>query len=986
MPSLGRLPIYGQQATTSPIDKPRWRTLAEAAGAAPASDAEFPEGATDPPTGMTRRGFVQVLGASIALAGAAACKPPRQRMVSYVRRPPEVTPSVAAYYATAMAVGGYAVGVVVRSNEGRPTKVEGNRDHPASRGAAGPFQQCYLLDLYDPHRLDGFQRQGQALGWNPLLQELSILADQHRRDGGARLRFLSDPTTSPLVADLRGRVLQRFPRARFDTWSPVGAAEAFAGTRIAFGQPLEVVPHLAEADVILSLDSDFLGLECDALRLGGEFAGRREPQRMNRLYVAEAGYSITGGMADHRLRMRSAEVLGFGRAVAAALAEAGLAELAPLGVPPPAPVVKAARAIAADLARARGRAVVLAGVRQPAAVHALAAAMNEALGASGTLVTYSPSPLLDPEAGPHALDPLVKELQAGQVDTVVVTAWNPAYTAPAGVDLAGLLKKTPNSMYLGLRDDETARACAWVLAAAHPLEAWGDLRARNGLASIVQPLVSPLHLSAAEPELLAAFLDEGNRGAHELLRASWRARAGATDFDRRWDSWLAAGLVEGSEARPVAVRADLARVADAVRAAPVSRAGIEVNFVPDYKLHDGRYLENGWLQELPHPITKLTWENAVHLSPATAARLGVESDDVVELALAGRTVTGSAFVQPGHADEAVTIALGYGQGVAGPVGRGAGFDAYALRRAEAAWFDTGLQVRRTGGRHELAITQGHFSTEGRPIALDFTLAQLRTHGEELSRHRGPLDTIQAPVDYSTVEYRWGMSIDLSRCIGCGACTVACQAENNIPVVGRPQVLLSREMHWIRVDRYFSGTAGEPESISQPMLCQHCEAAPCEYVCPVNATVHSDEGLNEMVYNRCVGTRYCSNNCPYKVRRFNYLDWHGTLPPTGKMVMNPDVTVRARGVMEKCTYCVQRIEHARIDARSQGKKIGGDAVVPACAQTCPTEAIVFGNLNDPGSRVARRARDERRFDVLHELGTRPRTSYLVRVRNPNPDLA
>jgi molybdopterin-containing oxidoreductase family iron-sulfur binding subunit len=476
------------------------------------------------------------------------------------------------------------------------------------------------------------------------------------------------------------------------------------------------------------------------------------------------------------------------------------------------------------------------------------------------------------------------------------------------------------------------------------------------------------------------------------VRESWKARTGADGFDRRWEEWLAAGVVPGSAAPAEPAAVDVGRVAEALRAVPAPKGGLEIAFAPDYKVVDGRFAENAWLQELPDPITKLTWDNAAALSPATASRLGVESGEVLTLSYRGRTVAAPALIVPGHADEAITVALGYGRSAAGAAGSAVGFDAYALRHADAPWFDGGLEVAKAGRRHALAVTQGHFTMEvhgyQRPIALDFTVEELGRHGAELEHHRGELPSLLARSKaYEGQPNQWGMAIDLSRCIGCGACTVACQAENNIPVVGKEQVLVSREMHWIRVDRYFTGSLEDPGSVSQPLACVHCEKAPCEYVCPVNATVHSDEGLNEMVYNRCVGTRYCSNNCPYKVRRFNYLDYRGDVAPTLRMLMNPDVTVRARGVMEKCTYCVQRIERVRIDSRVRGEKVvGGDAVVTACQQACPGEAIVFGNLGDPESKVSRLHRSERRYDLLHELGTKPRTGYLVRVRNPNPDLA
>jgi molybdopterin-containing oxidoreductase family iron-sulfur binding subunit len=995
MPPLGSLPIYGQPAPErSPLARPRWRTLAEQAGPAEAAPGEFPEGAAETPEGFSRRSFLQVLGASAALAGAAACKPPREKIVGYVRQPHGVTPSRPDFYATAVGPGGYAVGVVVESHTGRPTKVEGNRDHPASLGAAGRQEQALLLDLYDPARLEGVRHRGRGLSWPAFLLEMERLAEGHAADGGARLRFLVEPGTSPTLADLRRLVLERFPRARFDAWGPAGDDASRQGLRIATGQDLLPRWSVGAADVLLALDCDFLGREGDHLRQAREFASRREPPRMNRLYAVEAAYTVTGGMADHRFRMRSSEVLGFARAVAAALAGGhGLGALAPLGAPPATPEVgRIAAAVAADLAGARGKGLVLPGERHPPALHALAAAMNEALGNAGATVTYGPSVRLDAPEGTAGLRRLLAEVAAGAVETLVITAWNPVYTAPADLDLEGALAKIPNVLYLAAREDETSHRAGSVVAASHPLESWGDLRARDGTVTIVQPLVSPLRESASEIDLLAAFAGRGDRGAWRLVREHWIARTGPDGFDRRWGEWLSAGLVPGSAAPSVSAPVDLARVAEALRAAPAPAPGIEVAFAPDYKVGDGRFAENAWLQELPDPITKLTWDNAAMLSPATARRLGVESGDVLSLSLRGRATVAPALVVPGHADEAITVALGYGRAVAGAAGTAVGFDAYALRHADAPCFEGGLAVTRTGRRHALAVTQGHFSMEvrghERPIALDFTVEELGHHGAELGHHRGELPSLLARSKaYDDQPNQWGMAIDLSRCLGCGACTVACQAENNIPVVGKEQVLVSREMHWIRVDRYFTGSPEDPGSVSQPLACVHCEKAPCEYVCPVNATVHSDEGLNEMVYNRCVGTRYCSNNCPYKVRRFNYLDWRGEVAPTLRMLMNPDVTVRARGVMEKCTYCVQRIERVRADSRVRGEKVvGGDAVVTACQQACPGEAIVFGNLGDPESRVSRLHRSERRYDLLHELGTKPRTAYLVRVRNPNPALA
>jgi molybdopterin-containing oxidoreductase family iron-sulfur binding subunit len=1007
MPPLG-LPIYGQR---SGLDQRRWRTLDEYERGTAAEPGDLPEGAAAAPPGLGRRDFLQVLGASVALAGLQACKPPRENVVSYVRQPEAVMPGIPSVYATASSRLGWAIGTVVTSREGRPTKVDGNPAHPASRGGSDAILQASILDLYDPARLSGFFRGTRAMGFPQLLVEIAALARGHGTDGGARLRFLVEPTTSPTLSDLRRRILGRFPRARFDAWAPIGDDAARAGTAVAFGRPLEAILDVERADVILALDSDFLALDGEHLRHARELAARRVPP-LNRLYAAEAALTVTGGVADHRFRMRAAEVAGFARAVCAELARNGIAALAPLGAAAGGERAKVAAAVAKDLAGARGRSLVVAGSRQPPAVHALAAAMNDALGNAGRTVSYRATALSDPDAGPGRLRALAREMDDGKVDTLVVTAWNPLYTAPADVDLRAAMRKVKNSMVLALRDDETVRAASWRLAASHPLESWGDLRARDGTASIVQPLVSPLHDSIGEIELLAAFLEEGELGGWRIVRDGWRTRSGAPPppppagggaasanppdtnraapldpFDAQWNEWLASGIVGGTASAAETPRPDLARVAEAVRALPAPPTGIEASFVPDYKVLDGRFLENAWLAELPDPVTKLAWGAAALLSPATARRLGIETGDVVELALGGLEASAPALVVPGHADDAVTLPLGYGQAAAGAVGRGGvGFDAYALRTADAPWFAGGLEVRRTGSRADPAITQGHFSMEGRALALAMDAAELPHAKKELDEHRGPAPTILAPVDYSAQEYRWGMAIDLSRCIGCGACTVACQAENNIPVVGRADVLLSREMHWLRVDRYYTGTPEDPRSVSQPLMCVHCEAAPCEYVCPVNATVHSDEGLNEMVYNRCVGTRYCSNNCPYKVRRFNWIDYRTDAAPTLAMLMNPDVTVRARGVMEKCTYCVQRIERARISARGAGRKIGGDEVATACQQACPAQAIVFGNLADPRSAVSRLHAGARRYDLLHELGTRPRTAYLVKLRNPNPELA
>ncbi len=659
-------------------------------------------------------------------------------------------------------------------------------------------------------------------------------------------------------------------------------------------------------------------------------------------------------------------------------------------------------ALAADLEKNRGRSLVIAGRRQPAVVHALAAALNSALGNLGVTVEYGVPITTDATAGVEPLRALVDEIAGGAIDTLVVTAENPAYGAPVDFKLGQLLKRVPNVVYHGLYEDETAQSCNYFVPAAHALESWGDGRATDGVVSIVQPLIAPLWGGRTEAEVLAAFLGEGDLGTHELLRRYWRGMAKlpgnvAGSFDGVWERWLADGVVPdtgaGAEIGVTVNGQALAQTAAALLAH--GGVGLEIAFATDPKVFDGRFANNAWLQELAHPITKLAWDNALLISDATAKGLDLATEDVVEITYRDRQVEAPVLIVPGHVDDAVTLPLGYGRTATGHVGRGVGFNANALRTSEAPWFDRGVTLAKTGKRFKLAITQDQWtmSPDGRdipPPAVSAPLAEVLNPGsmfhEELEERRGPLPVIHQPVDYSGQAYKWAMAIDLNKCTGCNACVVACQSENNIPSVGKEGVARGRAMQWIRIDRYFTGPVAEPEMINQPLGCVHCETAPCEYVCPVNATVHSDEGLNEMIYNRCIGTRYCSNNCPYKVRRFNFLDYTGDISAARELGMNPEVTVRSRGVMEKCTYCVQRIERKRIATRIEGRAIADGELVTACQQGCPSQAIVFGSLNDPHSKVSQLHADTRRYDLLHELGTRPRTAYLARVRNPNPELA
>ncbi|MBX5480511.1 MAG: TAT-variant-translocated molybdopterin oxidoreductase [Myxococcaceae bacterium] len=1010
-----KLPVISN-AEPAPARR-QWRSIqernADPALADKAKD-EFPPGA-GVFSAIDRRGFLQLLGGTAAIAGAAACwRPPEENIYPYTRAPENI-PGVPQHYASTVTFRGFGQGVVVESYDGRPIKIEGNELHPGTRGTTSVFEQAQLYKLYDPNRARQLRHKNRPQAWRQFLAEVNALMQRHAQDGGAKLRFLVQPTTSPTVASLRAQVRARFPNAKFYAWQPVSEENARLGAAAAFGQPVDTHYDLKNATIIFSLDSDFLTWDPDRLKLTRQFADRRVPEAeggMNRLYVAEANLTVTGMNADHRLRVKPSQVQEVARALAAALAGAGLTDLGQFGggTSLDEKAKKFIQAAAQDLAAHRGRSLVLAGLRQPPAVHALAHAINAALGNMGQTVSYAAAVTPEIDDGIASIKRLADELKGGQIDTLVIDAWNPAFNAPADLDFAALLKSVPNTLYWHYYVDETANACNWLAPAAHELESWGDARSFDGTASLVQPLIAPLFNGIPLVSFWAAFTPMAEKSAYELVREFWQGRG--VD-DATWRKYLAEGIIPNTAEAPITPTLDMAGVSRALQAATPASEGLELNIIPDYRIYDGSFGNIAWLQELPDPVTKVTWENVAQVSPATAKKLGVEAVEHgtvswVKLTVRDRTVEAPVYVAPGHADDVITVSLGHGRkDTEEALASRHGFDAYALRFTDAPWFQGGLKLEDTGRPYELAITQDHWTMEGvtgepRDMALMTTLGGLEQFKEvEIRRNRSTLrpdEVMQEPYKYeagavnggdATLQptgYKWGMGIDLSRCIACNACVIACQAENNIPIVGKDQVIRAREMHWIMIDRYFIGELDEPEVAPQPRTCQHCETAPCEYVCPVNATVHSDEGLNDMVYNRCVGTRYCSNNCPYKVRRFNYLHWNYGKTATEKMMMNPEVTVRARGVMEKCTYCVQRIERVRIQTRIEGRPIKDGDIVTACQQACPAQAITFGNLNDTNSKVAKAHADERRYDLLYDLGTRPRTGYLTRIKNPNPVLA
>jgi molybdopterin-containing oxidoreductase family iron-sulfur binding subunit len=959
-----------------------WRSLEELSASPEFKEfleREFPEQASewDDPDG--RRHFLQVMGASLALAGLTGCtRQPEETIVPYVRPPEEIVPGRPLYFATAVVDGADARGVLVESHMGRPTKVEGNPDHPLSLGATDPIAQAAILQLYDPDRSQTLTYRGEIRPWGSFLAAMHSAVEAARPAGGAGVRLLTEAVTSPTLRRQVQDLLAALPAARWHQWEPAG-----------FDPTAGAQDRIDQADLLLSLDADFVGAGPTRVRDARAYTSRRSVQPgapMNRLYVVESAPSLTGALADHRLAVRPSEVEPIARAILAAVGGAAAPE-----VPAHAPWIAA---LAKDLRAHAGRSLVLAGGWQPPGVHALARALNQQLGNVGRTVTYGATgsaPPVDPLA---SLRELTADMEAGRVSLLIVAGANPVYSAPVDLGFIAAMEKVALRVHLGLYADETAERCHWHVPQAHTFESWGDATAADGTVTILQPLIAPLYAGKTVHELLAALTNQPERTAYEIVRDYWRTQGGwGGDFETAWRQALHDGVVRTASA-PAASAAPPLAASPAAAAVAAPGGGLELVFRPDPSVFDGRYANVGWLQELPKPLTKLTWDNAALMSPATAERLGVLTEatsrgtktDMVELRYRGRSVHAPALAVPGHPEGTVTVHLGYGRARAGRVGSGLGFNAYALRTADAPWFGGGLEVRKTGERYTLAITQQHWSLEGRNVVRAGTRAQYDQDPHFAARlGHPPRRELTLYPEYRYEGYAWGMAIDLNSCVGCNACVVACQAENNIPVVGKDQVARGREMHWIRVDHYYTGAAEDPDTYFAPVPCMHCEMAPCEVVCPVAATVHSEEGLNDMVYNRCVGTRYCSNNCPYKVRRFNfflYSDWD---TPSLKLGRNPDVTVRSRGVMEKCTYCVQRINQARIQAKNEGRKIRDGEVQTACAQACPGRAIVFGDVNDPQSEVAKRKADPRNYAMLDDLNTRPRTTYLAAVKNPNPEM-
>ncbi len=972
-------------------------------------EREFPEGASELPEGVSRREMITLLGASLSLAGLAGCRRPVEEIVPFVTAPEETVPGIPRYYATTMPFGRSAYGLIVESHEGRPTKIEGNPSHPSTLGASSSRVQASVLGLYDPDRSQMVTQKGTRKSWSEFVTAWGQLSEAHAADGGAGLAVLSESFSSPTLARLASEFRARYPRTIWATYEAVSDENRLTGLRSATGRDLDLMLRIDQASVILALDADPLLTDPEMIRhTRGFAAGRRAGASggaMNRLYAVEGVYSLTGAMADHRLRLESRQIAPFLASLAARLVPPAAGAASPTAVSVPGVDPRWIDALAKDLLANRGKGLIVAGERQPAAVHAAVCALNTSLGNTGKTVSYYET---KDAALPSmsSLASLVSAMKGGSVQTLVVLGGNPLFDAPADLDFASAMAKVPHSIALGHSVDETSSKAEWHIPRAHYLESWGDVRAVGTTLSVVQPLILPLFGGRTPVEVLGLMVAGKDRPGYDIVRETWKPILGEAEFDRKWNRVLHDGFLSGSELPEVVPNltaqpfAELGRLrAEGASAGQAAAGSLEIVFLPSPSLHDGRFANDGWLQELPDPLTKLTWDNPALVSTKTAETLGLASGDVVRLDYASRSLELPVWILPGMADGVVALTLGYGRLRAGRIGSGVGFDTFTVRASRAPGFDSGVKLTRLGRTYPLSATQEHGSMEGRPLVRESTLTELQSKSAEAPRPEGKevpgaLGVFEEdPPHFSLWKehaydqgHQWGMTIDLNACIGCNACMTACQSENNVPVVGKIQVAKGREMHWIRVDRYFSGEpTGSPEIVFQPIPCMQCEDAPCEQVCPVAATVHNGEGLNVMVYNRCIGTRYCSNNCPYKVRRFNFFNFTKDTPNILKLAMNPDVTVRARGVMEKCTYCTQRINKVKIDARLAGRELRDGDVKTACQQACPASAIEFGDIRDGSSRVSKAKADPRNYALLEELNTKPRTTYLAKVRNPNPDL-
>jgi molybdopterin-containing oxidoreductase family iron-sulfur binding subunit len=999
--------------------KKYWRSIDELAGT-PEFDAavreEFPQHSSEWIDPVSRRGFLKIMGASMALAGLAGCtKQPDEPIYPYVKAPEDLVLGKPVYFATAFPLNTGAVPLLVKSDAYRPIKVDGNPDHPYNQGGSDPIAQGTLLDLYDPDRSQRVYYRGEVRPWAAFLANFRAMLADKKSSGGQGLYFLSSTVTSPTLAAQWKKGQAAYPNARWIQYDPVNRDSAYAASKAAFGDYADAQYKLAAADVIVSLDADFLSGAAHPgfHRLAKDYANRRRLENasagdysMNRLYAVESMTTTTGMKAEHRLALRAGDIAAFAAALAAAVG----AGSAPSEYTWSGDAQKFLASVARDLKATGGKCVVIPGEQQPAGVHLAAMAINDALGNVGKTVVYTETVNPMPSIQGDDIKSLVADMNAGKVDWLVILNANPIYSAPADLEFADAFNKVGTVVHLGSHRDETGLQAHWHINGAHYLESWTDARAYDGTVSVVQPMIDPLYGGHSAHDIVQSLLGNPDVSPYDAVRDTWSAQTSAAskgaDADFGWRKLLHDGFLANTAFTPKSGGGKASIPAPPAQAPADS---LEIVFRPDPHVYDGRYANVGWLQEIPRPITNLSWDNAALMSYATLEKLGVSEHDVIEITLNSKKVLAPALAVPGHADGSITVHLGQGR-TTGRVAGGVGFNAYQIRPSDSPLFATGATVRKTGKEWGLAIPKSHHidqratyvggdgsgthSLEGneafdRGIIRYATLDQFKQDPDFAHEGEGKDDI--KPDDSMFPSYRydknaWGMSIDLNSCVGCNACVVSCYAENNIAVVGQHQATIGRIMQWIRIDTYYEGDLAAPRAHFQPMTCHHCENAPCEQVCPVGATVHSPEGLNMMIYNRCVGTRYCSNNCPYKVRRFNFLLFSDYDTESLKLMRNPDVTVRSRGVMEKCSYCVQRINEAKIEADKDNRDIRDGEIVTACQQACPTNAIVFGNINDATSKVAKLKKQERTYGVLADINTRPRTTYVAEVLNINPELA
>jgi MoCo/4Fe-4S cofactor protein with predicted Tat translocation signal len=1074
--------------------KKYWRSLGEYSDTPEFREwfeREFPAGASElDEEEWSRRDFMKLMGASMALAGIGltSCRRPEMHLVPFTKSVEWTIPGKFLYYATAMPRRTGAIPLIATTVDGRPIKLEGNPLHSASSGGTDVFAQASLLDLYDPTRSRRFVNRGK----DSTRAEFDAYIDKLRGQlgSGDGLAFLVEEVHSPTRERLRTELEKAFPKMTWCVYEPaLSDAQSYA-TQASFGENVRLIPRFDRADVVLALDSDFLDCGEGDLAAARAFTARRRVKSagdsMNRLYVVENRFTITGAMADHRLRLPASQIPTFTYLLAGKIGaltkDSGLVSLlGTLAAPSATPEFNEEwlTELANDLVAKSGSSIVLVGQQQPVVTQLLAYAINSTLKNIGRTIVVREFPR---NKNNKSILQLADRMSHGQIKQLFIFGGDPVYNAPRAVaqdpekkfsvDWSELQKKVPEVVRLGYHEDQTSEISQWHVPLAHYLESWGDALAADGSYLSIQPMILPLFGGLSEIEFMNALLGRPKVDGLELIQETFRATKPPGEFQTAWSKFLHDGFAAhvALHDRPAAFNSVAAGGpakqlwSAAVRSPMPTAESPEIVFARSYAMDDGRYSNNGWLQEMPDPITKLTWDNGAMMSPNFAASLGVVTGDLVQIAIAEaardandqpiqRELVLAAIVSPGHAENSVTISLGYGRPVAGrgplpyagdaaadnpPNGDVPGFNAYFLRTAANPHFVVAdgktiesIKVSKVGKKYPLSITQDHWSIEGRGLVREAKLDEYREDNNFVEKCAG-IDEPQKylPSLYAhpplTGEQQWGMVVDLNVCTGCSACVIACQAENNIPVVGKLQVSHGRAMHWIRIDRYFASAKkfdednGEfpqdPEVVHQPMMCQHCENAPCETVCPVNATIHSEDGLNVMAYNRCVGTRYCANNCPFKVRRFNFFDYNQRpvgkkkiagqfgiyqeyvapftekgAPDITKMQKNPNVTVRMRGVMEKCTFCVQRIEEAKIATHARVGTTGGDLRIPrdsftsACAQACPHEAITFGDIKDPETKVSKLKAADRNYRLLDYLNVKARTSYLARLRNPNPKM-